>query len=144
MKKTLLLLILLPFFGFSQKAMVGFTSTEIRERNRLEFETKDSDWETIKSDDYWCLHLENKDYELMTFYFFFWGEKTNFLCSHVTHSSLTAEAFMENYKKTHIRLGEGKFLTPDKTLLIDYKYNTENGTHSFNYYDPKTKNPFKK
>jgi len=65
MKKIVLLFMisLISFVAFGQKPMVGFTVTEIKQRNRLEFGT--TQWERINMDEYWTGGYLSGDYYVM-------------------------------------------------------------------------------
>ena len=50
---------LISFVAFGQKPMVGFTVTEIKQRNRLEFGT--TQWERINMDEYWTIYTTHPE-----------------------------------------------------------------------------------
>ena len=79
MKKLLItLFVLLSSTAFAQKPMVGFTVTEIKERNRLEFGT--TNWERLNQSDYWTIYTVHPKFDLMTMYFLS-GVELKILCA---------------------------------------------------------------
>jgi hypothetical protein len=142
MKKLLTLLLLtLSSVAFAQKPMVGFTITEIKERNRIEFKT--TNWERINMEKYWCIYTIHPNYDLMSMYFFEWGKSSNVMCTQTTKSDEVARAMLRRIIDTHHNLGENKYLN-ESGVLVDYSWQEDLKAHRFMYYDPDGKNPFAK
>jgi len=140
MKKFILtiLLSLTTFVVFGQKPMVSFTVPEIKERNRMQFGT--TEWETIQQKDYWVIYTVR--HELMSMYFFKWGEIKNFMCTQATNSDELAREMYGIIINTYHNLGDNKFLHKENNLLVQYKYDEDLKSHSFLYFDPNGKKIF--
>ena len=108
MKKLLIILfVLLSSTAFAQKPMVGFTVTEIKERNRLEFGT--TNWERLNQiqDEY---YIQSKNQiDLMTMYFFKWGGTENIMCAQSTKSDDVAREMLTRIIETHHNLGDNHY-----------------------------------
>lgn len=140
MKKFILtiLVCLTSSISFAQKPMVSFSPTEIKERNRLQFGTEN--WETIKQTEYWVMYTIRN--ELMTMYFFKWGENKNFMCTQTTHSDDFATKLFKSIVNSHHHLGDNKFLNKENNLMVQYQYDEDLKSHSFLYFNPDGKKIF--
>jgi len=143
MKKLLLLFMisLISFTAYGQKPMVGFTITEIKQRNRLEFGT--TEWERINTDEYWTIYTNHPKFDLMSMYFFKWGDVKNIMCTQTTKSENVAREMLSRIIDTHHNLGENTFLS-ESGLIVQYKYENELRAHRFMYFNPDGKKIFNK
>ena len=141
MKKLVLLFMisLISFVAFGQKPMVGFTVTEIKQRNRLEFGT--TQWERINMDEYWTIYTTHPEVDLMSMYFFRWGQTKNVMCSQTTKSDNVAREMLSQIIDTYHNLGENRYLN-DNGLVVHYKYEKDLGAHQFMYFNPDGKKIF--
>ena len=141
MKKLLItLFVLLSSTAFAQKPMVGFTVTEIKERNRLEFGT--INWERLNQAEYWVIYTVHPKFDLMTMYFFKWGGTENIMCTQATKSDDIARAMLTRIIETHHNLGDNSYKN-NNGLVVQYKWQSDMETHQFMHFNPEGKNIFK-
>lgn len=141
MKKLLItLFVLLSSTAFAQKPMVGFTVTEIKERNRLEFGT--INWERLNQSEYWVIYTVDPNFDFMTMYFFKWGGTENIMCTQATKSDDIARAMLTRIIETHDNLGDNSYKN-NNGLVVQYKWQSDTETHQFMYFNPEGKNIFK-
>lgn len=140
MKKLLIiLLMLLSSTAFAQKPMVGFTVTEIKERNRLEFGT--TNWKRLNQSDYWVIYTVDPNFDLMTMYFFKWGGTENIMCAQSTKSDDIAREMLTRIIETHHNLGDNHYKN-NNGIVVHYKWQSNIETHQFMYFNPEGKRIF--
>jgi|APGre2960657404_1045060.scaffolds.fasta_scaffold04041_8 hypothetical protein len=134
MKKiiTLLSLMFLSLVSYSQKPMVGFTESDIKSYNNIKFGT--NKWEKKFESDFWYVCTVNPDYDLVSFYYFKYGETKNTLFVNATNDRDIASEIVKKLREDHIFLGNNKYFNKENGLTVHCIYHDEKEVFTFSYY----------
>ena len=115
---------LMMFFSvmaFAQKPMVGFTPTEIKQRNYLESGTSYNSWDVDEGDGFYMLYTEIPSVNGYVYYYFANGAEINYLSALVMYDYNSYKDIKSKTIKGCVRQSNGWYKHTSSELYIYFQ-----------------------
>jgi hypothetical protein len=115
---------LMMFFSvmvFAQKPMVGFTPTEIKQRNYLESNTSYDSWGVDEGDGFYMLYTEVPNINGYAYYYFANGAEMNYLSSLIMYNYDSYKNIKSETIKGCVRQSGGWYKHTNSGLYIYFQ-----------------------
>ena len=121
---------LMMFFSvmaFAQKPMIGFTPTEIKQRNYLEVGTSYDSWNVDEADGFYMLYTEVPEIDGYAYYYFANGAEANYLSTLIMYDYDSYKNIKSKTIKGCVRQPNGWYKHTGSGLYIYFQTTVKDG-----------------
>ena len=121
---------LMMFFSvmaFAQKPMIGFTPTEIKQRNYLEVGTSYDSWNVDEADGFYMLYTEVPEIDGYAYYYFANGAELNYLSTLIMYDYDSYKYVKSNTIKASVYQSNGWYKQTSSGLFVYFQTNNSEG-----------------